>query len=843
MNRRGNKTTYLSGDTGIRLVCEAVAVELLFYGMLAIFQSAFGWQLPIRALGKLQAAVLVSLVLFVVGLPVVGKYQSVCKVVLEIAYPAVLALFGLFHREKLTESGTMLFYEYLPYWNKQFGTNYTPGAGMEIPYTYMLTFLLAVVWLFCLLFRYVTDVRLVLLLPDIAALSVALLVNARPGWSGMALFFVGTVLVSAAPWTHMDVRTADGHTHVWMQLLSYAVAGVFAVILVSVSSCAFSGVAKQIPKKSPKFYAFQRQVEECVKNLTFSGITLQGSREHVDNTTPDYTGKTVFSIEASKAPAGKLYLKSFASGTYQNGTWVNEGKTFAHEVDKAGYNRSDVAMLMQQNAGELVKYIRSSELAEDETQTVSYQISYRALGLKNAYMPYFSDLQTAGGKVWLRDDTVVRKKRATGKVSFEGLDENTDLRDVFDRFCMVHEETDTDLQQWYDAYADSRYRKFATDVPAVGDFITRRLALESIGYGVYEENGTYVADQMETGGLYDEDWLADTDGNNSGRAERQITTNNIRQNLATQVANWLGNENTYNLYLNHIPQGKDTIAYFLETGHEGYCMHFASAGALILQSLGVPARYASGYVVEPSAFHKEKKGYQADVPDYNAHAWVEIYLENIGWVPVEMTPGYTNDSAKLPTTPELRDTWKQRHEEHKDAAEQNPQTQMQTKNESPSETQMETQQQTESQMTEKETKRPVKNNGKKNNRRNLQVFSAVSLTLLAVVLMLVLVTKSLRIYREQLLMELRNRQNRHAVYRINRRIYRGLHQRSFGMKTDADYLEKLMTTYPSVPAEDWKKYLCIVQKAVFSEEEISQEEARFCYRLYRKYRNRRILEK
>ena len=88
-----------------------------------------------------------------------------------------------------------------------------------------------------------------------------------------------------------------------------------------------------------------------------------------------------------------------------------------------------------------------------------------------------------------------------------------------------------------------------------------------------------------------------------------------------------------------------------------------------------------------------------------------------------------------------------------------------------------------------------------------------------------------------------NRQNRHAVYWINRRIYRGLHQRSFGMKTDADYLEKLMTTYPSVPAEDWKKYLCIVQKAVFSEEEISQEEARFCYRLYRKYRNRRILGK
>ena len=49
-DRRGNKTTYLSGNTGIRLICEAVAVELLFYAMLAIFRSAFGWQLPIRAL-------------------------------------------------------------------------------------------------------------------------------------------------------------------------------------------------------------------------------------------------------------------------------------------------------------------------------------------------------------------------------------------------------------------------------------------------------------------------------------------------------------------------------------------------------------------------------------------------------------------------------------------------------------------------------------------------------------------------------------------------------------------------------------------------------------------------
>lgn len=99
-DRRGNKTTYLSGNTGIRLICEAVAVELLFYAMLAIFRSAFGWQLPIRALGKLQVAMLVSLVLFIVGVPATGKYQRVCKVVLEIGYPAALGTVWNFSSEK-----------------------------------------------------------------------------------------------------------------------------------------------------------------------------------------------------------------------------------------------------------------------------------------------------------------------------------------------------------------------------------------------------------------------------------------------------------------------------------------------------------------------------------------------------------------------------------------------------------------------------------------------------------------------------------------------------------------------------------------------------------------------
>lgn len=41
--------------------------------------------------------------------------------------------------------------------------------------------------------------------------------------------------------------------------------------------------------------------------------------------------------------------------------------------------------------------------------------------------------------------------------------------------------------------------------------------------------------------------------------------------------------------------------------------------------LGVPARYVTGYVVTPEEFTEDGDGYTAQVPDTQAHAWVEVY--------------------------------------------------------------------------------------------------------------------------------------------------------------------------------------------------------------------------
>lgn len=94
---------------------------------------------------------------------------------------------------------------------------------------------------------------------------------------------------------------------------------------------------------------------------------------------------------------------------------------------------------------------------------------------------------------------------------------------------------------------------------------------------------------------------------------------------------------------------EDPVEYFLFQGKEGYCQHFASAAVLMYRLYGIPARYASGYVVSPSDFEQQEDGtWRAVVTDVSAHAWPEIFIHDYGWTPVEVTPSGNGDSVHYP---------------------------------------------------------------------------------------------------------------------------------------------------------------------------------------------------
>jgi len=76
------------------------------------------------------------------------------------------------------------------------------------------------------------------------------------------------------------------------------------------------------------------------------------------------------------------------------------------------------------------------------------------------------------------------------------------------------------------------------------------------------------------------------------------------------------------------------LDYFLLESRQGYCTYFATAFVLLARAEGIPARYVQGYCV-PALGEKE-----AAVYSNMAHAWPEAYLEGVGWIPFEPTPGY-----------------------------------------------------------------------------------------------------------------------------------------------------------------------------------------------------------
>jgi hypothetical protein len=75
---------------------------------------------------------------------------------------------------------------------------------------------------------------------------------------------------------------------------------------------------------------------------------------------------------------------------------------------------------------------------------------------------------------------------------------------------------------------------------------------------------------------------------------------------------------------------------FLFRTRRGSCEHFASSMVLLLRALGHPARLAVGYRVPPDAWIPSWGEYV--VRSSHAHAWVEVALEDLGWVRWDPTP-------------------------------------------------------------------------------------------------------------------------------------------------------------------------------------------------------------
>lgn len=109
---------------------------------------------------------------------------------------------------------------------------------------------------------------------------------------------------------------------------------------------------------------------------------------------------------------------------------------------------------------------------------------------------------------------------------------------------------------------------------------------------------------------------------------------------------WIGSHTHYSTDIPPLPPGADTVDEFLFGDRVGFCEQISTSLAVMLRSLGIPAREAVGFV--PGPYNPVTDLYT--VQERDAHAWVQVWFPGYGWqdfdptavvTPVSPSPGGT----------------------------------------------------------------------------------------------------------------------------------------------------------------------------------------------------------
>lgn len=170
----------------------------------------------------------------------------------------------------------------------------------------------------------------------------------------------------------------------------------------------------------------------------------------------------------------------------------------------------------------------------------------------------------------------------------------------------------------YEGFVNDYYKRISNECKGtISSFAQKCLENISSDYDNYEEFKKLYCDSVM-------DYL------NSGRYKYSLTADNFSSETSSPLHTFLYNT------------------------RQGHCAMFASAMCLALRYQGIPARYVTGFTLGGDGCEQTDDGhYKYTLTDKELHAWVEVYYENLGWVPYDPTPGSIR--ADIGTAPSVTD--------------------------------------------------------------------------------------------------------------------------------------------------------------------------------------------
>ncbi len=454
---------------------------------------------------------------------------------------------------------------------------------------------------------------------------------------------------------------------------------IIIVTVLLVTAAAVSVMKISGYKRSEKLNETRANVKEAMNSFSMDdvassisaitesfGFTFSYETHKLGNTSRvKYKNVTDLIATFDKAYEGAIYLKGYAGAVYGDNEWTELSDKVYKEadglfddfkeydiypqdfpylfidsaIDKNNYlyhDGNNITLWLEAkrkpnksyapygtlNYGDM-KYTLDTVVSSKDNDSSGYSYKFTPVEA-----PYSAVLLGADERMELNIDTVSEKK----------------WQDNISEYC---EDNDIKISSDNSIVIDSRlHGDFSHNLNKNGSAVMAALLEESYSEFVYD-NYLQVPDttglnevRAEFSDIIEKGESADTP------SEQLILLNDIRDKMNSMV--------TYSLKPGRTPSNRDFVNYFLIENQLGYCSHYATSGVMLARMAGIPARYATGYIIVADDFNQSSKNddgsYTINVKDDRSHAWAEVYLDSFGWVPFEFTAGYSRRTIETNTT-------------------------------------------------------------------------------------------------------------------------------------------------------------------------------------------------
>lgn len=320
-----------------------------------------------------------------------------------------------------------------------------------------------------------------------------------------------------------------------------------------------------------------------------------------------YSGSTILRLKGAMNKESNLYFKGYVGDVYQNNKWssLNKDSEYSQELetmDQEGISPDKWQIQMRNEVGTSETSGETSIFNHDKLT-----ISNLGAGYGNYLVPY---------------------------IPVNGLKTETNGRQTAEDKGI---EYTVDYYMYYLTYLRSDYwsgsHNFATNQFWYNTQAKRNKMTEFTKkyYLQMPDNLSGVINKFKEDTKKEKGYKFLTSGETSDRDKVEW------------VRNYLQTQTSYTLNPGKTPSDMDTVEYFMNQSKKGYCTYYATTATLLLRSLGVPARYVEGVCIKQDDLVNRDRitaDGSLNVLDSDAHAWVEVYDDKYGFLPVEVTPGY-----------------------------------------------------------------------------------------------------------------------------------------------------------------------------------------------------------